>query len=232
MYTPSSAYENRNSAQRRKDAEPNDRWFCDVALASRIASELGPDRHLPTAPRSISGTATDVTNAEIQAAVQKTSSAAVLDQALRVVNINGEYNVGIGVVHRNKTTGPASSSAVGHSEITEVYHVISGNGTLVTGGSLENPKATEPDSDVVKVLVGPSTRGDKIQGGVSREDAYALVQRNAMPVWRGEGDFLTLLKNDKDVRKVLGTAELEELFDLGYHLKNIDFIFERVFGKS
>ena len=70
------------------------------------------------------------------------------------------------------------------------------------------------------------------QGGVSREDAYALVQRNAMPVWRGEGDFLTLLKNDKDVRKVIGTAELEELFDLGYHLKNIDFIFERVFGES
>jgi len=70
------------------------------------------------------------------------------------------------------------------------------------------------------------------QGGVSREEAYALVQRNAMPVWRGEGDFLTLLKNDKDVRKVLGTAELEELFDLGYHLKNIDFIFERVFGES
>ncbi len=69
------------------------------------------------------------------------------------------------------------------------------------------------------------------QGGVSREEAYALVQRNAMPVWRGEGDFLTLLKNDKDVRKVLSTAELEELFDLGYHLKNIDFIFERVFGE-
>jgi len=70
------------------------------------------------------------------------------------------------------------------------------------------------------------------QGGVSREEAYALVQRNAMPVWRGEGDFLTLLKNDKDVSKVLGTDELEELFDLGYHLKNIDFIFERVFGES
>jgi len=70
------------------------------------------------------------------------------------------------------------------------------------------------------------------QKGVSREDAYALVQRNAMPVWRGEGDFLTLLKNDQGVRKVLGTAELEELFDLGYHLKNIDFIFRRVFGES
>jgi adenylosuccinate lyase len=70
------------------------------------------------------------------------------------------------------------------------------------------------------------------QKGVGREDAYALVQRNAMPVWRAEGDFLTLLKSDKDVRKVLSDAELEELFDLGYHLKNIDFIFKRVFGES
>ena len=47
------------------------------------------------------------------------------------------------------------------------------------------------------------------QKGVSREDAYALVQRNAMPVWRGEGDFLTLLKADKDVAKALSAAELE-----------------------
>ena len=70
------------------------------------------------------------------------------------------------------------------------------------------------------------------QKGVSREEAYARVQRNAMPVWRGEGDFLTLLQNDEEVRKVLGAAELEELFDLGYHLKNIDFIFTRVFGES
>jgi adenylosuccinate lyase len=70
------------------------------------------------------------------------------------------------------------------------------------------------------------------QKGVSREDAYAFVQRNAMPVWRGEGDFLTLLKADPDVSRALGAAELESLFDLGYHLKNIDFIFERVFGRA
>jgi adenylosuccinate lyase len=70
------------------------------------------------------------------------------------------------------------------------------------------------------------------QKGLSREEAYILVQRNAMPAWRGEGDFLTLLKNDKDVRKALSDAELEELFDLGYHLENVDFIFKRVFGES
>ena len=70
------------------------------------------------------------------------------------------------------------------------------------------------------------------QKGVSREDAYSLVQRNAMPVWRGEGDFLTLLKADKDVAKALSPAELEALFDLGYHLKRVDVIFGRVFGEA
>ncbi|MDR6303711.1 adenylosuccinate lyase [Nitrobacter vulgaris] len=70
------------------------------------------------------------------------------------------------------------------------------------------------------------------QKGASREDAYKLVQRNAMPVWRGEGDFQTLLKNDADVTKYLTAAEIAEQFDLNYHLKHIDTIFKRVFGSA
>jgi adenylosuccinate lyase len=70
------------------------------------------------------------------------------------------------------------------------------------------------------------------QKGVSREEAYAWVQRNAMPVWRGEGDFLTLLKRDPDVSRVLSPAEIEANFDLAYHLKHVDTIFERVFGAA
>jgi adenylosuccinate lyase len=70
------------------------------------------------------------------------------------------------------------------------------------------------------------------QKGVSREDAYRLVQRNAMPVWRGEGDFLALLKKDTEVTAKLSGAELTELFDLGYHLKHVDTIFKRVFGAA
>ena len=66
------------------------------------------------------------------------------------------------------------------------------------------------------------------QAGVSREDAYRLVQRNAMPVWRGEGQFLDLLKADEDV--ILSDDALEALFDLGYHFKHVDTIFARVFG--
>jgi len=66
--------------------------------------------------------------------------------------------------------------------------------------------------------------------GVARDEAYAIVQRNAMSAWRGEGDFLNLLEADKDVARVLSARELEALFDLGYHLKHVDTIFERVFG--
>ncbi|MGD9544716.1 MAG: adenylosuccinate lyase [Methylocystis sp.] len=70
------------------------------------------------------------------------------------------------------------------------------------------------------------------QKGVSRENAYAMVQRNAMPVWRGEGDFRALLGQDKDVSAKLSPAELDELFDLSYHFKHVDTIFARVFGES
>jgi adenylosuccinate lyase len=70
------------------------------------------------------------------------------------------------------------------------------------------------------------------QKGASREDSYRLVQRNAMPVWRGEGDFQALLKKDPDVKKYLSDAEIDEQFDLGYHFKHVDTIFKRVFGQS
>ena len=70
------------------------------------------------------------------------------------------------------------------------------------------------------------------QKGVSREDAYRLVQRNAMKAWRGEGDFLALLKADADVRKHLSEKELAANFDLDFHLAQVDTIFARVFGRA
>ena len=77
------------------------------------------------------------------------------------------------------------------------------------------------------------------QAGSSREDAYRLVQRNAMKVWdsyqvSGDAkvDFLTELLNDEDVRNYLSEEEIRDRFDLGYHTKNVDVIFERVFGES
>ncbi len=68
------------------------------------------------------------------------------------------------------------------------------------------------------------------QAGISREDAYAAVQENAMKVWRGEGRFIDFLK--ADARVTLPEVELEALFDIGYHTKNVDVIFNRVFGQD
>ncbi len=70
------------------------------------------------------------------------------------------------------------------------------------------------------------------QKGVAREDAYRLVQRNAMKAWSGDRDFLSLLKADTEVRKHLSEAELKANFDLAYHFKHVDTIFRRVFGKA
>ncbi|MFZ1152911.1 MAG: adenylosuccinate lyase [Xanthobacteraceae bacterium] len=70
------------------------------------------------------------------------------------------------------------------------------------------------------------------QKGVTREDAYRLVQRNAMKVWAGEGDLLALLKADKDVRKHLSETELADKFDLNFHFAHVDTIFRRVFGRA
>jgi adenylosuccinate lyase len=69
------------------------------------------------------------------------------------------------------------------------------------------------------------------QAGMSREDAYGVVQRNAMRVWAGEGDFLSLLRADPDVAACLDEETLSALFDLDYHTRHVDAIFRRVFGR-
>jgi adenylosuccinate lyase len=70
------------------------------------------------------------------------------------------------------------------------------------------------------------------QKGLSREAAYAAVQRNAMPVWEGKGDFAALLKVDPKVTEVLSAAEIDGLLDLAFHTKHVDDIFRRVFGTA
>jgi adenylosuccinate lyase len=68
------------------------------------------------------------------------------------------------------------------------------------------------------------------QKGVAREDAYRLVQRNAMRVWQGEGEFLSFLAADTDLRAHLSESELAQMFDMDHHFRHVDTIFQRVFG--
>ncbi len=71
-----------------------------------------------------------------------------------------------------------------------------------------------------------------VQKGLSREEAYKLVQRNAMKAWSGQGEFLDLLKHDPQVIQKIRESELEALFDFEHHVKHVDAIFKRVFGKA
>ncbi|MBI5017171.1 MAG: adenylosuccinate lyase [Deltaproteobacteria bacterium] len=70
-----------------------------------------------------------------------------------------------------------------------------------------------------------------VEKGVSREDAYRLVQRNAMKVWEQGLDYKALLQADPDVSRHLSAGEIDDAFDMGYHLKHVDTIFRRVFGE-
>jgi mannose-6-phosphate isomerase-like protein (cupin superfamily) len=136
--------------------------FAIAGQAQAQAQTAPPAQHLPR------GTAVDIANAEILSTVQKTAAAPVSDQQIRVVGVNGEYNVGVGVVHRAKTAGRDVGGGIEHSQITEIYHIISGTGTFVTGGTIENMKETPAESPVVTTLNGPSSGGGKVVGGQSR----------------------------------------------------------------
>ena len=140
-----------------------------MRTALAIALALGITNAAYAQPAGTRGTATDVSNADILATVAKTPQLPVSDQQIKVVGINnGEYNVGVGVVHRAKTEGRDVGGGIEHSQITEIYHVISGNGTFVTGGTIQNAKDTPADSPVVTTLNGPSSGGGPVQGGTSR----------------------------------------------------------------
>ena len=97
--------------------------------------------------------ATDIKASEIQAVVEAPTGGA--DRQIKVVDI-GTHNVGVGVLRRGKTTPGAPVGAINHEQVTEVYYVVSGSGTLLTGGTVDNPKPAAADSEIVKVAVGPS----------------------------------------------------------------------------
>ena len=108
--------------------------------------------------------ATDVTAADIQATLRQEIANSVTDMPIRTVDAGG-HHVGIGLVHR--PTG-FKGFAASHDKVTEVYQVLEGTGTLVTGGTMVNPQRRENVAEVVTQINGPGVSGASIQGGVSR----------------------------------------------------------------
>ena len=107
---------------------------------------------------------THISAADILATIRDAPAGRVSDQQIRHIDTGG-HNVGVGLVQRPPTT---SLGAIQHHNQTEVYYVVSGRGTMVTGGALTNGRALDPEGGTVRRLTGPSSVGG-IEGGVSRE---------------------------------------------------------------
>jgi len=100
--------------------------------------------------------ATDIPAAEVQAVLDAPS--AIADRLITAVDM-GTYNVGVGVLRRTPTKPGAPVGAINHEHITEVYYIIRGTGTLLTGGTVTNARPAPKDSEIVTTVVGPSMQG-------------------------------------------------------------------------
>jgi mannose-6-phosphate isomerase-like protein (cupin superfamily) len=110
--------------------------------------------------------ATDITAADVQTVIKAPTGGG--DRQMKVVDM-GKYNVSVGVLRRGPTKPGAPVSAINHEHVTEVYYVISGSGTLLTGGAVDGAKPLPADGEIVKIAVGPSNQGVFKQAAQTRK---------------------------------------------------------------
>ncbi|PYR04090.1 MAG: hypothetical protein DMF97_00160 [Acidobacteria bacterium] len=127
-----------------------------------------------------------IANDEIQAYVKKAIAEKLTDQQIRDVEI-GKSHVGIGVVHRGKLAAPAPESVAEHDLVSEVYHVIEGTATLVTGPDLVGKKRRPADLETVRLFNGPGNNSASIRNGVTHE----LKAGDVMVIPAGTGHWFT-----------------------------------------
>src|SRR5918996_1479608 len=130
--------------------------------------------------------ATYIPNDEIQAYVKKAIAERLTDQQVRDVEI-GKSHVGIGVVHRGKLAAPAPDSVAEHDLVSEVYHVIDGSATLVTGPELVGTKRRPADLETVRLFNGPGTNSTSIRNGATHE----LKPGDVIVIPAGTGHWFT-----------------------------------------
>jgi mannose-6-phosphate isomerase-like protein (cupin superfamily) len=129
---------------------------------------------------------TYVSNDEIQAYLKRVEGTAVSDQQVRALDI-GKTNVDIAVVYRGKLAGPAKQSVAEHDKVSEVYHIIDGTATLMTGPDIVDLKPRPADDRAVRLLNGPGGNGASIRNGVT----YQLKAGDVVVIPAGTGHLFT-----------------------------------------
>ena len=130
--------------------------------------------------------ATYISNDEIQAYVRKAQAEKLTDQQIRDVEI-GKAHVGIGVVHRGRLTAPPPNSVAEHDLVSEVYHVISGSGTLVTGPDLVDKQRRPADLETVRLFNGPGHNAAAIRNAATHD----LTVGDVVVIPAGTGHYFT-----------------------------------------
>jgi mannose-6-phosphate isomerase-like protein (cupin superfamily) len=129
---------------------------------------------------------TYIPNEELQAYVKRAVSNRIIDQQVRAIDI-GKLNLDVGVVHRGKLDAPAPDSVAEHHQVSEVYHIIDGGGTLVTGPDIVGAKPRPADNEAVRMLNGPGSNGSSIRNGATHQ----LKAGDVIVIPAGTGHWFT-----------------------------------------
>jgi len=154
-----------------------------VAVVCSLASLMAQGDPQPTCTMC---PATYIANDEVQAYVKKAIAERLTDQQVRDVEI-GKSHIGIGVVYRGKLAAPAPESVAEHDLVSEVYHVIDGSATLVTGPDLVGKKRRPADLETVRLFNGPGNNSASIRNGVTHE----LKPGDVIVIPAGTGHWFT-----------------------------------------
>ena len=161
-----------------------------VLLAVGAALAQGPPKE-----------AVDITNADVQEVLKHASPQAV-DQQLKVVDM-GKYNLAVGIIHRGPTKDGGPITGIAHDKTTETYIIVSGSGTLVTGGTMTNTRPIPETSTAYKILNGPSTVG-AVTGALSRKVVpgdIIIIPAGVFHGWTGITDHVDYLSVRPDRTK-------------------------------